>query len=288
MSEQSTPCSALSSSAGEPLAGSAPRATGWLVVEHPGPWGRDALAGPTIPEEFTAFAEHLLREYGIRTLLARHQTRRRLSDSDPRNVWLALSESTHRSLRHTWARSLSQVGNWNPSAISLGELPNSTKPPIGQLELICTHSGRDACCALHGRARAAQRPWAWECSHLGGHRFAATSLVLPNAMLFGRLEATSDDDLGARNLRGASFLPPMLQVADAAVREFADMNVAEPLTLNVVSEEPAEALVRVEDRATRIWDVACQMQEFMRAASCSKDPEVTAAWVVASVTERQN
>ena len=63
-------------------------------------------------------------------------------------------------------------------------------PPI---YLVCTHGRHDACCALRGRAVAArlaeQRPdLVWECSHIGGDRFAPNVLVLPQGLYYGRVE----------------------------------------------------------------------------------------------------
>ena len=59
-----------------------------------------------------------------------------------------------------------------------GEL--STDPLVA----VCAHGKHDQCCAVRGRsataAIAAQYPeLTWECSHLGGDRFAAAMLVLP-------------------------------------------------------------------------------------------------------------
>ena len=36
-------CSALSRDAGEPRGGTAPHARVWVLLEQPGPWGRDAV-----------------------------------------------------------------------------------------------------------------------------------------------------------------------------------------------------------------------------------------------------
>ena len=49
-------CSAASLADGEPMAGTAPTDASYLLVEHPGPWGRDAVADSTLPP---AVREHL-------------------------------------------------------------------------------------------------------------------------------------------------------------------------------------------------------------------------------------
>jgi hypothetical protein len=72
----------------------------------------------------------------------------------------------------------------------------STAPGQGRRYLVCTNGARDQCCARLGpavvhaveRARPGQ---AYECSHLGGHRFAANLLILPDGLCFGRLDVPS-------------------------------------------------------------------------------------------------
>ena len=61
-------CAVLSLAADEELAGSAPLDTAWLLVEHAGPWGRQALAEARLPEEVRAFLTGLP---GVRVQLIR-------------------------------------------------------------------------------------------------------------------------------------------------------------------------------------------------------------------------
>jgi len=66
----------------------------------------------------------------------------------------------------------------------------------GRKYLVCTNGARDPCCAIRGAAvadaLAVARPGAaYESSHLGGHRFAANLLVLPDGLCFGRLDVRS-------------------------------------------------------------------------------------------------
>ena len=75
------------------------------------------------------------------------------------------------------------------------------------LDLVCAHSRRDTCCAVRGRAVAAElqavRPGVvWECSHTGGHRFAANVLVLPSGLLYGRVLPESVSELVDATERG--------------------------------------------------------------------------------------
>jgi hypothetical protein len=99
--------------------------------------------------------------------------------------------------------------------------------------LVCTNGRHDACCATFGRplARALRRSrwaaWVWECSHIGGDRFAGNLLLLPDSLYFGRLDAAGAErvleqfDAGRLDLdgfRGRSTLNLVEQAAEHFVR----------------------------------------------------------------------
>ncbi|MGB3353268.1 MAG: sucrase ferredoxin, partial [Mycobacterium sp.] len=87
--------------------------------------------------------------------------------------------------------------------------------------------------AVRGRgataAIAAEFPQiTWECSHLGGDRFAATMLILPEGLCYGRVDSTDsaelvrlyhDGRLDNRYLRGRTSLPHAVQAAQYFARE---------------------------------------------------------------------
>ena len=101
------------------------------------------------------------------------------------------------------------------------------------LVVVCAHGKHDRCCAVRGRgasaAIAASYPEiTWECSHLGGDRFAATMLVLPEGLCYGRVYSTDsaelvrlylDGRLDNRFLRGRTSLPHAVQAAQYFARE---------------------------------------------------------------------
>ncbi|WUS93748.1 sucrase ferredoxin [Kribbella sp. NBC_00709] len=90
--------------------------------------------------------------------------------------------------------------------------------------LVCTHGRHDACCAVRGRPvaaalAAAHRERTWECSHIGGDRFAANVVVLPHGLFYGHVPPTRAIELARRHdegvvvpdlLRGSgAFIPPV-------------------------------------------------------------------------------
>lgn len=103
----------------------------------------------------------------------------------------------------------------------------------GPLYLVCTHGRHDRCCALRGRpvAQALARvepERTWECTHIGGDRFAANVVVLPEGLYLGRVEVDEvvdvlrgleDGLLPAGRVRGRSSLSLPAQAAQQFARE---------------------------------------------------------------------
>ena len=78
-------------------------------------------------------------------------------------------------------------------AATLGTTAHNIRSVDDPLFLTCTNGRRDACCAKWGRAMAhamtdAAGSAAWQTTHIGGHRFAPTQLVLPHGLQYGWLE----------------------------------------------------------------------------------------------------
>lgn len=108
--------------------------------------------------------------------------------------------------------------------------------PITQFKdvLVCTHGMRDKCCARFGQPffkavtrHIAQRNDAdvrvWRVSHIGGHRFAPTAIVLPEGRYYANLTVPALETLLMRtgsvspilNLyRGLGLLPKPLQILE--------------------------------------------------------------------------
>jgi hypothetical protein len=105
-------------------------------------------------------------------------------------------------------------------------------PMAEPIFLVCTNGKRDACCALRGRALVAalaadHAERVWECTHLGGHRFAGNLVCLPDGIIYGRVAPSDGPRLAdaylhgridASLLRGRSAWPAPAQVAEQALR----------------------------------------------------------------------
>jgi hypothetical protein len=218
-------CSFASELRGDPVVGTAAPAVGLLLLEQPGPWGRQALVESRLDEAVGAEVSSRAVARGLRVLLIRRPGRR--SAAAPRRRWAVVS--------CTPGLEMTSWGEFGADE-ELLELPLDGSAGTVTDEptyLVCTHGRHDACCAMRGRpvaeALARRRPdWTWECSHLGGDRFAANLLALPHGLYYGRVQEADVDMVAAAHergevtpglLRGRTTFAPVAQAAQHHARE---------------------------------------------------------------------
>lgn len=206
----------------------ATRVVRWLLVEHSGPWGPQSLPLARMDRALRDRLVDAGAEAGARVLLLR----RPLGVPGPagRRVYVVDSRLGHE-------RVLMTVVPDDASLLELALPFDGPRPAVWQevaapLLLVCTHGRHDQCCAVRGRPVAAAlsrlRPeQVWECSHIGGDRFAANLLVLPHGLYLGRvpeaealavLAALDDGRLPLPYVRGRSSLPSPVQAAQHFAR----------------------------------------------------------------------
>lgn len=210
----------------DPLAGSAPPARRWLMLEHPGPWRVEAIPGAGIEPEVLST---LLKNAGSTTRILLVRRPGRIHRQAPRRWILAGLDSAISTGPWRNDRDLLDAAE----ALKAGPLP-SVEPPQPAI-LVCTHGVHDVCCALRGRpvAMALASRWpelVWECSHIGGDRFAPNVVVLPDGFYYGNLnpdravttvEAHLAGTVLTDRLRGmAGFLPPVQAAVIAAYERY--------------------------------------------------------------------
>src|SRR4051812_12117153 len=171
-----TRCAAISRAPGEPMAGTAPSTRQWLLLEHPGPWGRDITQHPD-PAVRALLARAAASD--LRPLLIRG--RDRVPDGGTSRVFLIDTIPGGTAASVITVEQLDDLTLPGPDDLLPGQ------PVAGPLLLVCTHAERDPCCGADGKAlvEALDVADVFECSHLGGHRFAPTALVLPTGYLYG-------------------------------------------------------------------------------------------------------
>ncbi|OPC80719.1 hypothetical protein B4N89_06880 [Embleya scabrispora] len=279
----------------EPMAGTAPTTRGWLLIEHPGPWAAKALV------DSRGLADGVGRELEARaaragfraTLIRRPDEAGARAEAEPvepdapRTVFLAWTEPGA-----TWLRRLCVSDVAELLAHDLAALAGPVEPSVGEavaepLMLVCTNGKRDRCCAVEGRplaaALAARFPEAtWEATHLGGHRFAPTAVVLPQGYLYGRLDplaagavltAARRGEIAPEHCRGRATWSRAGQAAELAVREECGERRADALSVHDErAEDDGGWTVLVHHVDGRRWTVVVNPREEApaRPESCGK------------------
>lgn len=206
--------------------GTASAGSRWLLLELSGPWGPSAfLQSPScIAPELGRAVVRRAEAAGLRIAAIRRPGRR---PAQPRWRWFV----AHSGLGAEALYGGEVADPRDYLNLALDGSDGQTVP--GPLIAVCAHGKHDQCCAVRGRAAtaaiAARYPEStWECSHLGGDRFAATMLVLPEGLCYGRVDTTDsaalvdlylDGRVDDRFLRGRTSLPHAVQAAQHFARE---------------------------------------------------------------------
>ncbi|MFJ8135743.1 sucrase ferredoxin [Streptomyces sp. NPDC096013] len=257
-------CATDSRDLDEPISGTAATATTWLLLEQPGPWGAKALTSSHLDPVVGRALEAAAADTGVRIALIRRPGRHAelapsrvrqvyAAHTVPGNVWLHSATTTEPE--ELLGLDFTALGAGDPRSFgsALGGRPHTGDP----LALVCTNGKRDRCCALLGRPLAAELAasgvqGAWEVTHLGGHRFSPTVLVLPYGYAYGRVQAHGIKEIlhGVREgrvvvegCRGASAWERPGQAAELAVRTAAGEYATDALSV-----------VRTDGAAPR-WEV---------------------------------
>ena len=286
-------CAAISRAAGEPMAGTAPPADVWVAVEHPEGWGDAPLARS---------------EHGVRVVMAR-SPRPPATTTAPgtvahrphqgARVWVGYV-ARDPVLRVGHVDSPADVAGWDLAAVAAGALRDWGERDPDPLLLVWANGRRGRCCG-HDAGRLADALWrgphgdrVLTCTHLGGHRFAPTALLLPHGALHGRLDEESATDLirGAAQghmrydtLRGFSQLPPAAQVADAHARATHRHHGSAALQVDLITgSEPGHLMARAhipaEHSSPAVESIVLSRTSGPVILGCGRSPEQTTRWSI--------
>lgn len=169
----------------EPMFATASQAARWLLVEQSGPFSAESVPASRIPADVLTQLSRVARASHARLVLLRRPPG--LPPEDGTRVFYADSRPGHEQLITMLAR----------DGLALHDLTlddPAWRPSPDGLYLVCTHGKHDPCCAIRGRPLVAALAEdlapgrLWECSHVGGDRFAGNIVALPSGLYLGRVE----------------------------------------------------------------------------------------------------
>jgi hypothetical protein len=276
------------------MAGTASQVRRWLLIEDPGPWGYDALASNGVPGPLLDQLRAWARTVSTRPVLIRRGPTR---SKGPRTIYLASSGPGRQWISRMSSDDLDGILAVDNDAFASGTVPGER---VENLYLVCTHGRHDRCCSIRGnpvsRVMCGEKTdTSWECSHIGGDRFAANVLCLPGGAYFGRLSkedvvrVTDDYEAGTLDLeffRGWSMWPFAVQAAEIAAREQLDLTRIEDVTperwrkvadselsvrLSTTKFGPIDVTVRLKSSPDEFY-LTCRSEHRSRPALFDIDP----------------
>jgi hypothetical protein len=242
-------CAPAAERRGDELFATAAPAERFVLVEEPGAWGRNALRESRLDTSVLAGLLARCHTANARLLLIRRAHRptesRRWAIADARPgseaTWWGTFESDD------------ELCDLDPSA------PSGT-PTDTPTFLVCTHGRRDPCCAGRGWpvavALTAELPeQTWQCSHVGGDRFAANVVILPHGLYYGHVTPDNAVAIARRHLegrvtleslRGRSTFAPAVQAAEHFARVESGLEAIDALRpLDVAGRADGAVVVRL-------------------------------------------
>lgn len=286
-------CAQASLVVGEALSGTAPTAEVWLLLELPGIWAPDPLQSIGLPEELRQRLRHWLQRIPCSRLqLVRQGHRRQLHRRQDGAVrfWLVQSIPGRSWCLEFALASFDELLQLDVEAAWVDGAHPLAAVTTAPMVLVCTHGQRDRCCARLGipvyRALAQlDAANVWETSHVGGHRFAANVLSLPDGYCWGRVEPSEAAALLAAHqrgelwelakLRGRSSYSAEVQAAECELRRRLDEHgIAALHLLDSTSLGADQWRVRFADASDTPHEVlvAAQPLATARPASCGDRP----------------
>lgn len=277
-------CSDAARLRGDDNTATAARIDVWLLVELPITWGRDPITEAALPQvvrDALRRASHEIPRCRVVFI------RKRVECLGPTRVYIV------RSGPRTGVTQLDLDALDDVATIPFVSLAKDTSAPAARpIVLVCTHGQHDSCCGRRGyplfdALRRREELDLWQCSHIGGDRFAANAVVLPWGIYYGPVEPRDADELAdsiARDeiflpgYRGRSSLSRPVQAAETFIRR--ETNVLARDAFRLVSREPLEngrVQVHLRDRAGTIHDVTVEQFQSAETAmlTCTSEAAST-------------
>lgn len=220
-----THCAVESLAQNSPIYGTASFTSTWFLLEYNGPWAAKATDDNALPPAVNGWLKKLTQQTpDSRLQFIKHPTR---STVNGFVLYTVTGGALYRLEVADYADLL---------ALEIADLTNLARRTDEQLLLVCTNGKRDWCCGKFGAAAfrhldtlinehpiPTRSERLWMTTHLGGHRFAATMVFLPQGLAYGLVQpdelaglltAQRQGELLLPRLRGRNHYPKPVQVAE--------------------------------------------------------------------------
>jgi hypothetical protein len=222
-------CSQLSLEANEQLFGTASKVDVWFLLEYVDTWAAKAFEASKLPQSVKdRLFSYLSSIPNSRIQLIKQSSR----STPPIAFYVVISSELDPVLYKFQFTRYEDLLTINIPKLLDHNSEYGNLASEEPLYLVCTNGNRDKCCAKFGlqvyREMSKYGEDAiWQCTHIGGHRFAANVLCFPHGICYGRV---MDDEVSAlmeeyrqeriylQRYRGRSCYTPHVQAADYFLR----------------------------------------------------------------------
>jgi hypothetical protein len=258
-------CSDAARLRGDDNIATAARIDVWILVELPITWGRDPITEAALPQvvrDTLWRASHEIPRSRVVFI------RKRVERLGATRVYIV------RSGPHTGVTQLDLDTLDEVATVPFVSIANDTHgAPERPLVLVCTHGQHDSCCGRRGyplfdALRQREELEVWQCSHIGGDRFAANAVILPWGIYYGPVEPRDAGALAESIAREEIFLPGYrgrcsmsrpVQAAETFVRRETNVLARDEFELvNRESLDNGRMQVHLRDRSGALHDVTIE------------------------------
>ncbi|HEV7237792.1 MAG TPA: sucrase ferredoxin [Thermoanaerobaculia bacterium] len=266
-------CSDAARLRGDDNAATAARIDVWILVELPITWGRDPITEAALPQTVRNALKRASHDIPRSRVVF---IRKRVECLGATRVYVI------RSAPHTGVTQLDLDTLEDVATVPFVSIANDTASSAARpLVLVCTHGQHDSCCGRRGyplfdALRQHDGIDLWQCSHIGGDRFAANAVVLPWGLYYGPVEprdagalvdSLARDEIFLPAYRGRCSMPKPLQAAETFVRR--ETNILARDAFELLSREKLEhgrMQVRLKDTSGAIHDVTIERSDSAETA----------------------
>ena len=218
-------CSLNSTDLQEDIFATASYFTKLLLVEYNFPWPEDPLTNNLLPQEVNDYLLHFKKaSRANRVLFVKNKQKANLQI----NVFAINNLWEQPYTNHFILTDHKELLNFSETAL-FSQTHENKFPEL--MYLVCTNGKRDKCCSKFGVPIFKQLSQlagnVWECTHVGGDRFAPNVLALPYCIFYGALsiedlpalvELTNGQKIFLKKYRGRSCNTMIEQAAEYYLR----------------------------------------------------------------------
>jgi hypothetical protein len=221
-------CAQASRDAADPFIGTAARADLWLLIEYTGAWQRNEIQSSALPAQVKDWINHARTFYMQTRLIKRNK-----SKSESITVFVASTLEQRQAIYRFQLERYEELLCLDLEALRDEHSCYQRYLYNDPLFLVCTHGKHDACCAKFGmpvynEMERLAGDYTWQSSHVGGDKFAANVVCMPQNIYYGRVAVSEVSDLIVSSVqsqvylkryRGRGCYQPVVQAAECLLRE---------------------------------------------------------------------